>query len=132
MHKEFKRNPIYSFILLLPAVLFAHTAFLQFQMGSPVAFLTMTASLLFFINFIWSISTPFVSVDDNKILFKEAIFKQKELSISSIQKIEFPKSKVVKLTKNNGLYEKIRLTILKDSDLDIFKNILFEVTKQNQ
>lgn len=113
--------------MLLPALLFGFTTILQFSMGSPVAFLTMIASGLFFINAIWSFSTPFIRIDATKLYVKEALLKQKEFIIADIEKFENPKPKVLLLYKHNKSVTKIRLDNMKSNDREALKKILTDV-----
>lgn len=124
MKKEFKRNPIFPIILLLPAITFGVTTILQFAIGNPAAILTLIASILFFVNSIWSFSNPLIRIDSNKIFFKESLLKQKEILISNIERIEIPKDKLLKIHKKDGSVVKIKLDMLKRIDRENLKNIL--------
>lgn len=131
MRKEFKRKQVYPIMLMLPAIIFAVITALKFSIGDSLALLTMVTSIIFLVNAIWSFSTPAIRFDDNKIFFKEALFRQKEVLVSSIDKIEFHKDKIVKFYKEDGTVLKVRLDMLKKNDRNSFKHVLDDSTKQN-
>ncbi len=130
MHAAFSRNPVFPIIMLIPAVLFGFTTILQFSMGSPVAFFTLIAAALFFINSIWSFNTPIVKIDATKLFVNEALFKQKEYLLTDIEKFENPKPKLLLLHIRNKSVTKIRLDLMKSDDRSAFLIILKDVENE--
>ncbi|MBU0489466.1 MAG: hypothetical protein KKD31_16095 [Bacteroidetes bacterium] len=128
MKQEFKRSPVMPTLFLLPAVLFGVTFFLQISMGNPVAFLTLIASILFFVNAIWSFSTPLVTIDGNTLFYKEALLRQNQFQISDIASIDFSSGNTVDLLLKNTTKVRIRLNSMISDDREGFVKTIKSIT----
>ncbi|PKP17581.1 MAG: hypothetical protein CVU05_15305 [Bacteroidetes bacterium HGW-Bacteroidetes-21] len=127
MKQEFKRSPLLPIMLLIPALLFGFSSLLQFSMGSPVAFLTFIASILFLVNSIWSFSTPLVRLENNTLFFKEALLKQKMIDLANILSVDIINSKTLDLHMKNNTNTKIRLNSMPINDREIFIKYISEM-----
>ncbi len=132
MNQEFKRPALLPILFLLPAILFGFTFFLQLATGNPVAMLTLIASVLFFINSIWSFSTPIISIVDGKTIhFKEALLRQKEISISNIQSIHLSNEKLIELLQKDNSKITIRMNTIKEEDRYDFMKLIKQIISDN-
>jgi hypothetical protein len=96
-------------------------------MGSPVAFLTFIASILFLVNSIWSFSTPLVRLENNTLFFKEALLKQKMIDLANILSVDIINSKTLDLHMKNNTNTKIRLNSMPINDREIFIKYISEM-----
>lgn len=131
MKKEFKRNPVFPALFLIPALLFGVTTLLQIATGNPVAFLTLIASVLFFINAFWQLSTPLIRIENGFILFKEALLKQRDIDVKDIQKVELYGKNRMDIYKKDNAVMKIRLDSMKSEDRKVFKKLLMDMITED-
>jgi hypothetical protein len=61
-------------------------------------------------------------------MFKEALLKQKNIAISEIKEVKFPREKLLEIIKTNGSLVKIRLDLLSQEDRKSLKDMLIKLT----
>ncbi|MFL5752603.1 MAG: hypothetical protein ACJ76F_04290 [Bacteroidia bacterium] len=98
----YPRMMIMKVLPLFSGVLFLITTVLQLAIGNPAAFLTGIAALLFLINGIWSVSTPYAMISNTSVALNMGLLASFELPLSDIETIEIESGKVLILVCRNG------------------------------
>lgn len=98
----YPRMAVMKVLPLITGILFLVTTFLQLATGNPVAFLMGIAALLFLVNGIWSVSTPYATVSNETISLKMGLLASLEVSFAEIERVEAESEKNVILHCRNG------------------------------
>lgn len=114
MKKELKRKSTYSIPYLIPAGMFSIVAIMRLNAGDGLAMISFLAAGLFFLNFVWSTSTPYISIDEDTLQIKQALLNQKSTSLKDIQSSEIKKNVLTIRTEQRKFL--VNLKQLNDND----------------
>src|ERR1700741_3269370 len=119
----YPRLMIMKILPLLSGILFLITTILQLAMGNPVAFLTGIVTLLFLVNGIWSVSTPYAITTETQVTLKMSLLASLEVVYADVEKVQIESEKLVvficrggekKVAKLHGMASDHREDFIKD------------------
>lgn len=124
MNQTYRRILIVSILYLITSIMFGISAVLQVSLHNPIAAFTGIASLLFLINFIWAVSTPFVVIENDALSVNNALFNRKHLSLKDIARIEVKGLKRLDIYTTDGARVRVQLATMASSQREEFVNLI--------
>jgi hypothetical protein len=89
MSKVFYGSKLGSIFNLIIVIAFSIAGILKLSMGNLLGLVSLFVALLFLIKALWRMSTPYIEILDEKILFNQSITKQEEIEFCAIDVIEY-------------------------------------------
>ncbi|WP_196893794.1 hypothetical protein [Aureivirga marina] len=126
MDKIFKRNPLYTVLFSIAAIVFIGISYNEYISTNKVFGISSFVAIVLIFNILWSIATPFVKITSEKIYFKIGIINSRTFNLNEIASVEFPNEKNVVISRKNGSVYKINIQTLKKEDRTKLKEELLK------
>jgi len=112
----YQRNPILSFLILIPAILMLNCAFLKFLNHNTAFFIFLIATIPFIINSIWHYLSPLIRINNDIIQINKALFVKRKILMADIEKVNFSNKQYIEIFIRNKPSIRISLFSIAKAD----------------
>jgi len=132
MNHSFKRILIMPILYLFASVSFGLTTFLRVSIHDPFALFSGIMCIFFLIQFIWSVSTPFVIIGDGMLTVYNSQFNKKHVFLKKINRLELKGLKRADIYSTDGSKVRVHLTNMAASQKEEFAKVIKEISQSSE
>lgn len=123
MQTVYKRIPLNGILFLISAIIMLFAGILNLITENPIGIAFIIASILNLVGGLWFLNTPFLTINGDTLLFKEALLRKQSFQINEVQEVEALKRKMV-FSMKNGSKKFIRIDQISKDNRVILKQTL--------